>query len=277
MGLKVSLKYCLLAVCLFLCIRVSAQRIVTAGSSSTEIVCKLGLCDSIVATDRTSVYPPLMQSLPSIGYRSGITAEGVLSMEADLMILEKGYVKDVVIEQLEGAGQNVLVVENKHSLESTLECIGKIATALNKKEGGEKLISELSTQMEALAKKVATNPKRPKVLCVYARGAGNLNVAGKNTGFMIIEKAGTVNAVPDIEGYKPLNAESLMVANPDYILFFKSGLQSLGGIDGVLKVPGVLETTAGKKRQILALDGVKLTNWGPRLAEVATEIFTLTH
>jgi len=94
---------------------------------------------------------------------------------------------------------------------------------------------------------------------------------------MIIEMAGTQNAVPEISGYKPLNAEALINANPDYLLFMASGLESLGGINGVLKIPGVAQTTAGKKMQIIAIDGVKLTNWGPRLAEAALEIFEKTH
>ena len=262
---------------LTLVIQVRAQRIVTAGSSSTEIVCRLGMCDSIVATDRTSLYPPQMQSLPSIGYRSSISAEGLISLNPDIIILEKGYVKEVIVEQLKNAGKRLVVVENESNLENTMERIRTIAEALNKKEEGEALVAEMQAKLEALAKKVEASTERPKVLCVYARGAGNLQVAGRNTGFMVIELAGTKNAVPEIDGYKPLNAESLINANPDYIIFFESGLRSLGGIEGALKVPGLAQTTAGKKRQILAIDGVKLTNWGPRLPDVALEIFEMTH
>lgn len=254
-----------------------AQRIITAGGSSTEIVCELGLCDKIVATDRTSLYPPQMQSLPSIGYRSSITAEGIISLEPDIMILEKGYVNDVILDQLKNAGQTVLVVENNSNLEDTKVRIRQIAEALNKKPEAEALIKKIEADLASLAKKVAQTNAKPTVLCVYARGAGNLQVAGKDTGFMIIEMAGTRNAVPEISGYKPLNAEALINANPDYLLFMESGLESLGGKEGVLKIPGVAQTTAGQKMQIISIDGVKLTNWGPRLAEAALEIFEKTH
>ena len=262
---------------LVLSFEVTAQRIITAGSSSTEIVCELGLCDNIVATDRTSVYPAKMQSLPSIGYRSSITAEGIISLKPDILIMEKGYVKDVILDQVKNAGQKVLVVENNHNVEDTKMRIRRIAETLERKKEGEILIQKLETKLNALGKRIAETDKRPTVLCVYARGAGNMQVAGNNTGFMIIELAGTRNAVPEIDGYKPLNAEALINANPDYILFFESGLNSLGGINGVLKIPGVAQTTAGKKKQIISMDGVKLTNWGPRLAEAAQEIFELTH
>ena len=254
-----------------------AQRIITAGSSSTEIVCRLGLCDNIVATDRTSLYPPQMQSLPSIGYRSSITAEGIISLDPEILILEKGYVSDVILEQVKNAGQKVLVVENNSNLEDTKLRITQIAQALDKVKEGKDLIAEMEKDLAELKSKVDATSERPTVLCVYARGAGNMSVAGTGTGFMLIELAGTKNAVPEIDGYKPLNAEALINANPDYLLFFESGLGGLGGIDGVLKIPGVAQTTAGKKRQIISIDGVKLTNWGPRLVEAANEIFEKTH
>ena len=262
---------------LMLAVQVHAQRIVTAGSSSTEIVCRLGLCDNIIATDRTSLYPLKMQSLPSIGYRSGISAEGVISLNPDVIILEKGYVKQVVVEQLQETGKKLVIVENNSNLKNTWQRIRTIAGALNKKQEGEALIAAMQTKLEALVKRVEASEERPRVLCVYARGAGSLQVAGSKTGFMSIELAGIQNAVPEIEGYKPLNTEALIKANPDYLLFFKSGLKSLGGIEGALKIPGLTQTTAGRQKQILAVDGVKLTNWGPRLPDVVLELFEMTH
>lgn len=254
-----------------------AQKIVTGGSSSTEIVCALGLCDQIVATDQTSTYPPQMQKLPSIGYRTGINTEGIIAMAPDIIILEKEYVKDVVIAQLEAARLTLIQIENEHSLDNTVEKIRTIAKALDKVQAGEELIQSLEGKLKDLQQRVDALPYQPKVLCVYNRGMGNMMVAGEDTGFSIISLAGARNAVPEINGFKPLNIESLISTNPDYILFFESGLESIGGIDGALKIPGVAQTTAGKKRQIIAIDGVKLTNWGPRLAEAAEELFEQIH
>lgn len=274
---RLIFKIFLLALCFSSINPLLAQRIITAGSSNTEIVCALGLCDNIVATDRTSLYPVKMQSLPSIGYRTTISAEGILSLNPDVVILEKDYVKESVIEQLKGAGQKVLILETTYNLDNTKDRIQQVATTLKREKEGEALVTSLMTDLKTLQDRVAATPDQPKVLCVYNRGAGNMQVAGKNTGFTVISLAGTKNAVPEIDGFKPLNAESLIAANPDYILFFESGIQSLGGIEGALKIPGVAQTTAGKKRQILAIDGVKLTNWGPRVIEVANQIFELTH
>lgn len=253
------------------------SRIITAGSSSSEIVCALGFCDKIVATDRTSLYPEKLQALPSIGYRSGVNAEGIVSLTPDLVIIEKGYVKEDVIAQIQSTGIKVVAVDHEATFESTKIRIRSIAEAVNKKTEGEALITKIEQQLTEVAKKVTNNPSRPTVLCVYARGAGSMQVAGKNTSFGLLPLAGTVNAVPDIDGYKPLNAESLIQANPDYILFFTSGLESIGGIEGALKITGVEQTTAGKKKQMIHMDGILLTNWGPRVAQAAEELFYLTH
>ena len=253
------------------------QRIITAGSSSTEIVCALGLTERIVATDKTSLYPEKMQSLPTIGYRTSISAEGIISLKPDLIIFEKEYVSDELVAQLKSTGIKTLVVEHGQNFESTKMRIRNIADAINKKPEAEKLIAGLESDLAKVKKKVDATTVRPTVLCVYNRGGGNMQIAGKNTSFGLLPTAGAVNALSEVEGYKPLNAESLILANPDYILFFDSGLQSLGGIEEVLKITGVAQTTAGKKRQIIAMDGILLTNWGPRVAIAAEQLFQLTH
>ncbi len=270
----------LISIALLLLIGFSAQsqqRIITAGSSSSEIVCTLGLCDNIIATDRTSLYPEKLQALPSIGYRSGISAEGIIAQRPDLVIFEQEYVKDELISQWQSTGIRTLVVAQEGTFESTQARIRAIAKAVNKAEEGEVLIQQIANDLATVKQKVEATTARPKVLCVYARGQGNMQVAGQNTPFTLLELAGAQNAVSNIEGYKPLNAEALIQANPDYILFFASGLESIGGVREALKITGVQQTTAGRKQQIIAMDGVLLTNWGPRVAEAALELFHLTH
>jgi len=271
-------RFLVIAVACIISYRSSGQlRIVTAGSSSTEIVCELGFCEKIVATDRTSLYPASMQRLPSIGYRTGISAEGIISLRPDLVIFEREYVKDELISQLKSTGIKTLVVDHGQNIESTTVRIRTIAAAINKKAEAEELIHRIHSDFTRIEDKVNSTKARPTVLCVYNRGEGNMMVAGKNTSFGLLPFAGAVNAAGDVEGYKPLNTESLIQINPDYILFFSSGLESIGGIDGALRVSGVDQTTAGKKKQIIAMDGIYLTNWGPRVAQAAEELFYLTH
>jgi len=261
------------AFCLFHCCFAQADvRIITAGSAMTETVCTLGDCAKIVATDKTSLYPAEVTKLPSIGYRSGITAEGIIALRPTLFIVEKMYVEDAVVKQITSAGIRIIEIPRAYDLAGTKELIRTIARSLNKASQGEQIIAKMESQLaeaNVIAKKAKTSPK---VLCIYNRGTSSFDVAGKNSFANILPLVNATPAITGIEGYRPLNTEALIAANPDYLLMFESGVKSLGGVEGVLKVPGVDQTTAGKKKQVIVMDGIKLSNFGPRLGEAAKEL-----
>jgi iron complex transport system substrate-binding protein len=267
---------------LFICILshsniVYAQRIITAGSALTETVCALGDCDKIIASDRTSLYPAHIQQLPSIGYRGGINAEGILSLKPTLIIAEKDYVEDAVLQQLTASGVKLLIIDRKYTFNDTKKFIAQIATALNRDAEGKKLIAKIEGELAEANAMLKKTTSVPKVLSVYNRGTSTISVAGKNTFGEILSYVGATSAVSDVEGYKPLNTEALIAANPDYLLMVSMGLESLGGIDGALKIPGVAQTTAGKKKQIVSIESLKLTNFGPRFGEAVKELVVLIH
>lgn len=101
-------------------------------------------------------------------------------------------------------------------------------------------------------------------------------VAGTGTAAeAMIALAGGINAVTEFQEFKPINPEAIVEANPDYILLDDSGLEAIGGIEGVLALPGVSQTVAGQKRQIIAMDKTLLLGFGPRLADGAVELARL--
>ena len=254
------------------CFAQSDVRIVTAGSAMTETVCALGDCDKIVATDRTSLYPPQVQSLPSIGYRTGINAEGIIALKPTIFIVEKMYVEDAVVQQIKSTGIKVLEIPRAYDLAGTKELIRGVAKQLGKTSQGDQLIARIESQLAEASTIVKKAKSSPKVLCIYNRGTQSFDVAGNNTFSNILPFVNATPAVTGVEGYKPLNTEALIASNPDYLLMFESGVKSLGGVEGVLKVPGVDQTTAGKKKQVIVMDGIKLSNFGPRLGEAVKEL-----
>jgi len=103
-------------------------KIVTAGGTISEIVVGLGLGDQIIATDRTSTFPASLQSLPSIGYRNQIKAEGILSLGPDMILVEEGYLNEEVISQIQSVSKIKLEVFPKtQSKEQTIALIQQIA------------------------------------------------------------------------------------------------------------------------------------------------------
>jgi len=259
-------------------ISVSAQqRIITAGSAITETVCALGDCDKIVASDRTSLYPAQIQQLPSIGYRAGINAEGILALKPTLIIAEKDYVDDAVLQQLAGSKVKLIIIDRKLNFDDTKKFITQIGQVLGKDAEAKKLIAKNEAELaeaKGWLKKATTSPK---VLCVYNRGAATINMAGDETFGEIVKYVGATNAIKGVQGYKPLNTEALIAADPEYLVMLSSGFESLGGLDGALKIQGVQQTTAGKKKQVVAIDALKLTNFGPRFGETVKELVQQLH
>src|SRR5690349_14218259 len=110
------------------------KKIVTIGGTLSEIVYALGIGDQIVATDRTSVYPETLQQLPSVGYRTSIKAEGVLSTGTDLILAEEEHISADVATQLRTTGVAFHTYKNEFSPESTKILIQNIAAVVGKEE-----------------------------------------------------------------------------------------------------------------------------------------------
>lgn len=258
-------------------IETEKPKIITIGGTITEIVSALGEFESIVATDPTSTFPEAAKELPSLGYRNAIKAEGLISLGSDVIIAENGHLSEEVKQQLSSAGTNWHEVENQYTVEGTLNMIDEVAGILNLEEKAVSLKQELEESINELELKVQARKEKPIVLIVYARGAGSLTIGGSDTfAETLFPLAGCTLAVPEIEGFKPLTTEALVQANPDYILFFDSGLASLGGLEGALEIPGVSQTIAGQKKQIISMDGLLLSGFGPRLHKALNTLFELT-
>lgn len=57
----------------------------------------------------------------------------------------------------------------------------------------------------------------------------------------------------------------------------EAGLQSVGGIDGLLALPGVEGTPAAENRRVLSYDDQLLLGAGPRSGEVLQQLVSDLH
>ena len=253
-------------------------RVVTLGGPVTEIVYALGAGKSIVATDTSSYYPTAAAKLPKIGYRRQLTAEGIISLKPSLVIGTTEAGPPNVIAQLRAAGVPVLVLPVEYTPAGTKAKI----SALGKVFGRDAKASELNTLLDRDVAKAAALfsrfKSRPKVMFIYARGPQGAQIGGRDTAaHAMIELAGGVNAFGGAQGYKPLTSEAAVSANPDVILMLDKGLDSVGGIDGLLKLPGVAQTKAARNRAVVALDDLYLLGFGPRLGRATYDLALKLH
>lgn len=252
--------------------KVEAQKIVSLNGAVTEIVAALGHEKEIVATDVTSTYPEsLKNTAKDLGHVRSITIESIIALQPTLILATDKDISPELIEKIKKSGIKTEIFTQEFTPEGTKKLIADVAKALNHanyKALEEKVIVDLG--------KVKPITKAPKVLFIYARGANMLMVSGKNTPVdKAIALAGGQNAVTDFEDFKPLTPEALVKGNPDVILMFDSGIGSLGGPQGVLKIPGVDKTNAGKNKRIISMDGGLLSGFGPRLGEAAVQLNSL--
>lgn len=246
-------------------------KIVSLNGTVSEILAGLGLETNIVGVDVTSTYPASLQSKPKLGHNRNIPAEGVLALHPDVVVGLSRDISPALASQFKDAGVRLLLFEHEYSPEGARNLIRAVAESLQAPAAkADSLIGQLDADLAAAPP--VTEP-RPKVLFIYARGTGTMMVAGEDSNIEdIIELAGGQNAVSGFKDFKPLTAESLIKANPDVILLFDSGLQSLGGSEGLMKVQGMAQTNAGKNKKIIEMDGQLLTGFGPRLGKAVSEL-----
>lgn len=249
------------------------KRIVTLSGALTETVFALGYGDRIVATDVTSTYPSAAQKIPKVSRNRTVSAEGLISFSPDLVLAPEEALSKTLQSQLRKGGIKLVLFKQEFSIEGAARFIRQTAAALGNPVKGEQLARQMQAGATLAANKAKNNPKSPKVLFIYARGAGTMLVAGRDTHIdAIIRLAGGKNSSTGFAGFKPYSTEALVNANPDVILMFDFGYQSLGGISSILKMPGISLTAAGKNKRIIQMDGELLTSFSLRLPEAITQL-----
>lgn len=246
------------------------SRIVSGDGTISEILCGLGLEKYIVGVDITSSYPASLEKLPKIGHNRTISTEGIISLKPNIVVLsDQSMIKPEVISQLESTGKKVIVFKQEFSFEGTKKLIQTVANTFGVSKKAEPLIKKLDADLAKLPKKAVSK----KILFIYARGTGTLMVSGEGTSVdKMIQLSGNQNAGKGFQDFKPLTSEALLAANPDVLLLFDSGLNSVGGTEGLLKLPGIAQTNAGKNKKVIAMDGLLLMGFGPRVGKAAAEL-----
>ncbi len=258
--------------------RVTVQdisRIVPLNPDVTEIIWALGLGDRVVAVDTSASYPPEVQQLPKIGYQRQLSAEGILSLNPTLIIGTEAAGPPEVIAQLRDSGTPVVIISDPVDLQAPIVKTRAVAEALGVAEAGEQLAERIASEIASAQAAAAEAASRPRVVFLYVRGTATQMIGGAGTSAdAMIVAAGGINAAAEagIVGYKPLTAEALAAASPDVLLLLSAGLESVGGIDGLLQIPGVAQTSAGQQQRVLAYDDLYLLGMGPRTGQALRDL-----
>lgn len=256
----------------------SAERVVPLTGGLNEIVHTLGLGPKVVARDITATFEQAAE-LPVVTRGHDVSAESVLSLRPTLVLAETTTGPAEAVQQIRDAGIPLLVVAPAKSLDDVAKRTDAVAAALGVKDAGAQLNKRTADRIATARQGLPAGGKKPRVAFLYLRGTASVYLmGGSDSGAgSLLEAAGAVDTGPESglgKDFTPITSEALAAAAPDAILVMSKGLESVGGVDGLVKIPGIAQTPAGMDRRVISVDDGVLLNYGPRTDQVLTSLIT---
>ncbi len=254
-------------------------RIITLFGDLTEVVYALGAQDFLVARDTASIYPPEAEDLPNLGFNQALSPEGVLAFAPTIIFGTPAAGPGETLDHVRNAGVEVVIIDQDDDLDAPAAKVRTVGAALGIPRRAEALALDIERRLAAVQASIGETERGPQVLFLYLRGALFQFAGGDGSPSQIlIEAAGGIDAgtAAGIVGFQPLTPEAVVAADPEALLLMEGGVESVGGIDGLLRIPGIAETRAGRARRFIIMDDLYLLNFGPRmpdaLADLAAEL-----
>ena len=255
-----------------------APRIVSVGSSLTEIIYALGAESLLVGVDSTSLYPDAARSLPQVGYVRALSAEGVLALRPTLILATTAAGPRATLDQLGATGIDVMILPDHYDYESVVNKIAAVGKVTGRSQEADVLIARGRADMQALAAKLSAASSKPRVLFLLSMGGGAPQAAGRDTAADgIIRLAGGFNAIDGYSGYRPLTPEAVIASRADFVLVTRQTVEAMGGVPAILDQPALSRTPAGRAGKVLQFDTLLLLGFGPRTPQAATALAAALH
>ena len=239
------------------------KRIVALGNGAAEIVAALGYKKYLVGRDIASTMPELA-SIPLDTAGHHVSTEKVLSQNPDLIFIDSNTSPSTALATLKRSKIKMVSIPSAYTLADILPKERAIANALST----PKALALLSKKLTSYSNPVNSQ----KVAFLYLRGTASIYlVGGVGSGADSILKAvgyTDIGAANFKTPFTDLNAEALIKMQPDVILLMTKGLASVGGVKGLLQLPGVAQTPAGKNQRFVTIDDSLFLSFGPRTSEM---------
>ena len=240
----------------------SVTRVVVLANGVAEIMNSLNAKALIVGRDLASSEKEL-GDIPVVTSGHQVLPEKVIALKPDLVIIDASTGPKSAIDQIKSAGIRVEQTPESWKLDDISLKVQAVADVIGAPQQGGLLNQAMSSAI--------TNSKlssKPRIAFLYLRGTSSIYlIGGEGSGAdSLISAIGGIDvgaaALP--RPFNTMTAESLATLNPDVIIVMTKGLESVGGISGLLKLPGVAQTEAGKNQAVIDVDDSLLLSFGPR-------------
>jgi iron complex transport system substrate-binding protein len=250
-------------------------RIVALANGAAELIAAMGYLENLVGRDIASSTPEL-KDVPVVTSGHQVIPETIISLQPTLVITDDATGPSSAIAKLESAGIRIVNISQSWNLADLVIKVEEIGAALGAPQSAALLKIILLESVNANL--VAANPadKRLKVAFLYLRGTSSIYlVGGQGSGAdYLINATGAIDvgAQKLEKPFTPLTAETMAQLDPDLILVMIAGLESVGGVSGLVELPGIAQTQAGKNSQVVAVDDSLLLSFGPRTPSLISQL-----
>ena len=237
----------------------TVKRVVALANGSAEIVAALGYTSILVGRDVASTMPELA-SIPIDNPGHNVSTETVLAQKPDLILIDSNTSPTSALDTLKQSGIKIVMIPSTFDLKTVAAKESAIADAIGTPKAGALLTSQITS--------ISNQTKPIKVVFLYLRGTSSIYlIGGKGSGAdSLIQAMGftDVGAANLLQPFSAMSAEELVKLNPDVILLMTKGLVSVGGLSGLVQLPGIAQTQAGQHKRVVTVDDSLLLSFGPR-------------
>lgn len=241
----------------------------------TDTMIGLGLADQLIGRSNSDTETALAD-LPVVT-KDGhdLNVEAVLNLHPDLILTNTTIGAERLYDQIEATGVTVVRFEQVPALDGIADAIDQVGAVFGMKEAADRLAEDTSARLDEVRARVdqlrAATPRKPRGIVLYIRGtAGVFFILGSDYGAGdVLDVLGLADIADEngIGNLKPANAEAFVQLDPEIILAMNQGLESTGGMAGLLERPGVAATAAGMHERVITAADSQLLSYGPRTPE----------
>lgn len=240
----------------------AVSRVVVLANGVAEIIDSLGGHRLLKGRDISSTENSLTD-IPIVTSGHQIISEKVIALKPDVVIIDASSGPKAAIDQIKSAGIRVVSTPESWTLRDIAPKISAVAAVIGADEAGKNLITSIEKSLAS--SRISTSAR---VAFLYLRGTSSIYlIGGPGSGAdSLIAAIGATDVGAETlpHAFNTLTAEALVAAKPDVILVMRKGLESVGGVSGLVKLPGIAQTPAGKNSRVIDVDDSLLLSFGPR-------------
>jgi iron complex transport system substrate-binding protein len=250
------------------------DRVVCVSKQINEFIFAIGAQDHLVARDLTSIYPPEILKLTSVGYHRALSAEGILSMRPSILLTDGNLGPNEVVDRVRAVGVPVVTMDPGKSLQGAEDLLAKLGAYFGRQAEATTVLEKWKAGMEETSTAAAgwNGQKKLKVMFIHFGQINNLYLGLSNDGpaAQVLQWAGGENALTGSGRMIRLTPELIAAAAPEVIIATDVGFDRFGSREKFAEMPGINLTPAGRNLRIYRIDETEIMYFGPRtLASIA--------